>query len=123
MTRQEYRLVRLLNKLTSKSDICFFYDSNDLSFHLQNSPDQKILSGKLSSEIHSLLQSLLDKQLIKSIPVHGVDGDKYCLTHKGIHYAQFTAGKIISFLIKSILVPILVAVLTALITLYTKGLI
>ncbi len=121
MTRQELKLIRKLNKLTSKSEIPFFYDISDSSVHLQDSSNRRISCEELDCEINALFQSLIIKHYITTIPVPGVDTDKYCLTHKGIHFAQFTVEKIISFLIKSIFVPVLVAALTTLITMYIKG--
>ena len=44
----------------------------------------------------------------------GLNDQIYHLTHKGLHYLQFSLNALLSFLFKSILVPIIVAFVTAL---------
>ena len=67
------------------------------------------------------LNDLESKKYIKFLPTYGADYQNMCLTYKGLHYWYFTFEKMVSFLFKSVVVPIVVSVITTVITLYIKG--
>lgn len=121
MTIQECKLIKILNKITRKSESPFFYDSNDFSIHLDENEDSKIACGNLSREINGLIKSLWDKGFIESVPTYGIDKDRYCLTHKGIHHLQFSAEEKTKFIVRSVIIPVVVAAITAFFTVYIRG--
>ncbi len=73
------------------------------------------LSHKWNSVL-PILEYLQEKELLrKHSPVY------YSLTHSGYHYTQTIVSSAISFLMKSICVPIGISILTTLITLKLFG--
>ena len=114
MTLQEIKFLRLIHKLTSKTEQTFYYDELDRSIHLYKDNSAKQPCNKLSPELNGIEDSLR-KQGYLSLVSTGISNMKiYHLTHKGLHYLQFCFGTLLSFLFKSILVPIIVAFVTAL---------
>ncbi len=114
MTLQEIKFLRLIHKLTSKTEQSFYYDEFDHSLHLYENSSVKQPCEELSTEISSLESSLADEGYIVLLPSQGLNDQNYRLTHKGLHYFQVSLNALMSFLLKSILVPIIVAFLTAL---------
>ena len=119
MTIQERKLLKLIRSITHKTEKLFYYDSTDSCIHLDENYECKIAVKKLSSEINGLLKSLCDKVFIELVPEpdYSLDGDKYFLTHKGLHPLQFSIEKFKKFLFTSILTPIVVSFITTLLTL------
>mgnify|MGYP000170288831 CR=1 FL=1 len=114
MTIQEIRFLKMVHKLTDCTERVFYYDKYDASLHLYSDSDVSYPCGKLSNEINSILNSLLNNECISLLPPSGMDGNCYQLTHKGLHFFQFSLSQFVSFLFKSIIVPIAVAFITAL---------
>lgn len=114
MTFQELKFLKLLHELTHRTEQVFIYDNFDCSVHLYSEFNVCLPCGKLSCEINSIINSLLDGGYISSYPTNGIDERCYRLTHKGLHPFQFSFAKFLSFLIRSIIVPIIVAFVTAL---------
>lgn len=114
MTIQEIRFLKMVHKLTDCTERVFYYDDYDSSIHLYSNTDISYPCGKLSTEITGILNSLVSKECISLLPPSGIDGNCYRLTHKGLHFFQFSLNQFVSFLFKSIIVPIVVAFITAL---------
>ena len=82
--------------------------------HLYENPSVELPCKELSTEIISLESSLAEQGYILLLPSQGLNDYNYRLTQKGLHYFQFSLSTLMSFLLKSILVPIAVAFITAL---------
>lgn len=118
MTIQEQNLLKSINKLTHSSEKPFFFDPHDSSLHLVECFSDSLSCCDLSKEINGVIQSLQSKGYLSVVPSYGLDSNHYCLTHKGIHYLQFTAEALAEFLFKSVLIPVIVSLITAIITVY-----
>ena len=114
MTLQEIKFLRLIHKLTSKTEQAFYYDEFNCSMHLYENSSVELPCKELSTEIISLESSLAERGYILLVPSQGLNDHNYRLTQKGLHYFQFSLNALMSFLFKSILVPIAVAFITAL---------
>ena len=114
MTLQEIKFLKLAHKLTNKTELNFYYDEFDHSIHLYGNSSTQQPCKELSNEIHSLEKSLEDHGYLALTAPEGLNDQIYHLTHKGLHYLKFSLNALLSFLFKSILVPIIVAFVTAL---------
>lgn len=114
MTLQEFKFLKLVHKLTNKTEQTFYYNGSDYSIHLYKNNEIKLSCNKLSSEVNGIEDSLKTQGYLVLVST-GISHIKtYHLTHKGLHYLQNCLGTLLSFLFKSVLVPIIVAFITAL---------
>lgn len=114
MTLQEIKFLKLVHKLTNKTEQVFYYDDFHRSICLYGNSSIRQPCKELSVEVNSIENSLVDNGYLTLDPAEGLNDRNYRLTHKGIHYFQFSLNVLFSFLFKSILVPIIVAFITAL---------
>jgi len=115
MTIQQLQVLRLLYKLTERSEKTFFYDENDQSLVLFEY-DGKITCSKLSHQILGLLENLQSKGYVEKLPdrYFSIDDKLLRLTYKGLHPMHFSLESFVAFLIKSVAVPVIVAFITSL---------
>lgn len=114
MTLQEFQFLKLIHKLTNHTEKEFYFTKEDLTLRLYDDYHHSLSCTKLSFEVEGIIYSLTQNQYIVHLPDKGMDNNLYRLTHKGIHYFQFTTSQLLAFLAKSVLVPIVVAFITAL---------
>lgn len=110
MTKQCRYALSQIRKFTNNtaSEIDFIYENN--AIYMIHQPQHEIVIPKYKNEFIVLIPVLLEKgYLIKT-------KFGYQLTHKGMHPYGVGWETLKSFLIKSILVPVVVAFLTAALT-------
>ncbi len=120
MTYKQKQLLKTIAILTDRTEQTFFYDPDNQCFSLYDT-DKNINARIFSGQISGVVNDLESKKYIKFLPTYGADYQNMCLTYKGLHYWYFTFEKMVSFLFKSVVVPIVVSVITTVITLYIKG--
>ncbi len=115
MTIQQLKVLKLLYKLTDRSENIFYYDESAQAFILLEY-DKTIDCPKFSRQILGLIEDLQSKGYVEKLP------DRYFsiydkllrLTYKGLHPLHFSLESFVSFMLKSVVVPVIVAFITAL---------
>lgn len=110
MTKQCRYVLKQIKHFVNNSSSEFEFVYRDNVIYMLNNPSHRFVIPKYSNELDTLVSVLLEnKYLVKS--KYG-----YRLTHKGMHPYEVGWETLKSFLIKSILVPVVVAFLTAVLT-------
>lgn len=118
MTIQSLIILNELRKIASSTDTLLSFVSDAPYICIFENPDVFFDYSKYSNEIQSIIKHLIDNGYL----VTGFNEMNFQLTQKGLHPFQAIISMIISFLFRSILVPIVVAILTTLVTLWLKEL-
>ena len=98
----------------SEAELAFSGSSGFLICPLSNSDIEQDFS-QYSKEFSGIIQLLTEKGYIEFS-----SSRIFHITHKGLHYKWFTMETIVSFLFRSVLVPIFVAFVTALLVSYFR---
>lgn len=115
MTIQQLKVLKLLYKLTDRSENIFYYDESAQAFILLEY-DKTIDCPKLSRQILGLMEDLQSKGYVEKLPdrYFSIDDKLLRLTYKGLHPLHFSLESVVSFMLKSVVVPVIVAFITAL---------
>ena len=120
MTYQERDLLMKIKKAQKREDKSVEIDELSNLISTDGVSERERIDIDLSKSWDSVKNRIygLEKQGFLNILPENPDTGNICvhLTHSGFHYWQTTLNQICSFLLKSVLVPIVVAFLTALFT-------
>ena len=110
MTNQSRRLLKILNKVSGSIEQPLSVDFNNMV--ILNDEHESISLVGLAYEIDGLLRLMVDNgYIVYNIREHFPEGEFY-LTHKGLHWKQLRNKALFSYILKSVLVPIVVSVIT-----------
>lgn len=114
MTFSEAKLLGKLKKAQIIKDNCVYIDFDNLTVITVHTANDKYVTvdlDKFSSDLHSILKSLEDKELIE------VKGNGYLnVTYSGWNAYRLTVQDAIKFTVRDILVPIIVSIITVVLT-------
>lgn len=114
MTPQCKKVLKILIKLSDRSEcLLSFCGPSDFCICQYSNLDIEYNFSAFSKEFHGILQ-----QLSRDGFLHFDSDTVFHLTHKGLHRFWIRAEEFITFLYRSILVPIVVSVLASIITTY-----
>lgn len=121
MTIKGYKLLKKLKKAQVEEVDTVYISYTDLTvsrvMNERNSPSIASIS-KYKNSLRSTLKYLSDMGYIN----WNQKNDEYTkVTHTGWHFEEVVVQKILSFLMKSVIVPIVVAFITALLTTMLLG--
>ena len=119
MTYQAYILLRQLKKVQKKEDGAIWVDEPDRKITTVvtfNDPAKSINLSKKWGSFYPTLNYLREQNLVEKI-----GSCHYSLTYSGYHYIQTAISSVLSFLFRSVLVPVAVSIITTLIVLKLFG--
>lgn len=119
MTIQSWWLLKKLKKAQKFKDACWGIDEDKMivkTLYAAPEDTREVCVKFYSNSLDSTLDYLERCKYIE----HDGRGVGQVL-HAGWHWGQITLGKIVSFLFRSIAVPVVVAFLTSLVTIWLTG--
>lgn len=120
LTRSSKYVLNGIRELAADTDSCFAFLSNTTCICLYDDYSQTFDYTKYKHEIRSIVRYLIENGYLWEDP--GSRGERFYLTHLGLHAAEINWNKVKMFFLTNCLVPILVAYVTTLITLRLQGL-
>ena len=115
MTLQSRRILNRLIKCVPSLESPIEVLPNCDYFEIDLSENKRCSFSPYSNEIMSIIPYL---ESLGYVRIDNNNDTVFYLTHEGFHYKEIAFNKFISFLAKSILVPVVVSACTSLLTMY-----